>query len=90
VKHCGFGKRQRTAVRMAECEPGEVAEIDFGLLALVPDPERGGRRVAWALVVVLVHSRHQYVHVANKPAIEEWIPLFDDLAMCQSTTSGTQ
>jgi hypothetical protein len=46
--------------------------------------------VAWALVVVLVHSRHQYVHVANKPAIEEWIPLFDDLAMCQSTTSGTQ
>jgi len=40
VNHCGFGKRQQVTVRMAECEPGELAEIDFGRLGLVPDPER--------------------------------------------------
>ena len=62
-KHCGFGRSQRTTVRMAECAPGELAEVDFGRLGLVPDPETGRRRLAWALVVVLVHSRHQYVHV---------------------------
>ena len=62
-KHCGFGRVGRTTVRMAECEPGELAEVDFGRLGLVPDPETGRKRLAWALVVVLAHSRHQYVHV---------------------------
>jgi hypothetical protein len=63
VNHCGFGISNRATVRMAECEPGELAEVDFGRLGLVPDPETGRKRVAWALSVVLVHSRHQYVHV---------------------------
>ncbi len=63
VKHCGFGRGARTTVRMAECEPGELAEIDFGRLGRVWDPVTGRQRLAWALVVVLVYSRHQYVHV---------------------------
>jgi hypothetical protein len=58
---------------MAECEPGELAEIDFGRLGLVADPERGGRRVAWALVVILVHSRHQYVHITFSQKIADVI-----------------
>jgi transposase len=78
VKHCGFGKRQRATVRMAECEPGELAEIDFGRLGLVADPERGGRRVAWALVVILVHSRHQYVHITFSQKIADVIDGLED------------
>lgn len=78
VKHCGFGKRQRVTVRMAECEPGELAEIDFGRLGLVPDPERGGQRVAWALVVILVHSRHQYVHVTHSQKLADVIDGLED------------
>lgn len=73
VKHCGFGKSNRVTVRMAECEPGELAEVDFGRLGLVPDPETGRKRVAWALLVVLVHSRHQYVHVTFSQKLQDVI-----------------
>lgn len=71
VNHCGFGQGQRVTVRMAESAPGEVAEVDFGRLGLVPHPPSGGRRVLWALVVVLVFSRHQFVFVTH----EQKIPL---------------
>ena len=78
IKHCGFGKSQRSTVRMAPCEPGELAEVDFGRLGLVPDPETGRRRVAWALSVVLVHSRHQYVHVTFSQKLPDVINGLED------------
>lgn len=78
TKHCGFGKSQRTTVRIAECEPGELAEVDFGRLGLVPDPETGRRRVAWALSVVLVHSRHQYVHVTFSQKLPDVVKGLED------------
>ncbi|HZA23776.1 MAG TPA: hypothetical protein VFA32_14445 [Dehalococcoidia bacterium] len=46
---------------MADTRPGEVAELDFGRLGLVWDPDTGRRRVAWALVIVLPYSRHSFV-----------------------------
>lgn len=78
AKHCGFGERRRITVRMAECEPGELAEVDFGRLGLVPDPESGRRRTLWALVVVLVHSRHQYVHVTHSQQVRDLIGGLED------------
>jgi len=63
VKHCDFAASRRITVRMADSPPGELAEIDFGRLGLVPDALSGRRRIAWALLVTLPHSRHQYVHV---------------------------
>ncbi len=59
-----IGLPSRTTVRMAETKPGEVAEIDFGRLGLVYDPESGKKRFVYALVVTLVFSRHQYVAVS--------------------------
>ena len=53
-----------TTVRMTETEPGEVAEVDFGRLGLLYDPESGKKRFVYALVVTLVFSRHQYVAVS--------------------------
>jgi len=60
VKHCCFHDHRPT-VRVADCEPGEVAEVDFGRLGLIPDTERPDhqRRGAHALIVTLGHSRHQ-------------------------------
>ena len=63
AKHCGYHDRRRVTVRMAGCEPGEVAEIDFGQLGRIFDPITGRNRVLHALIVTLVYSRHQYVHV---------------------------
>jgi hypothetical protein len=81
VNHCGFGKSQRSTVRMAECEPGELAEVDFGKLGLIPAPEAGNprrRRMAWALLVVLVHSRHQYVHITFSQKLPNLINGLED------------
>lgn len=74
VKHCGYHDRRRVTVRMAGCEPGEVAEVDFGQLGRIFDPITGRNRVLHALIVTLVYSRHQYVYVTfsqKLPAVIE-------------------
>ena len=65
--------RSRSTVRMEDTAPGEVAELDFGRLALVPDPETGRRRTVWALIVVLAHSRHSFVWPTFSQKLEEVI-----------------
>src|SRR5207237_1328326 len=69
IKRCSFHERQRITVRVADVEPGELAEVDFGRLGLVPDPETGRRCVLHALIVTLVYSRHQYIHVTTTQKI---------------------
>jgi hypothetical protein len=78
IKHCGFAERRRITVRMAECEPGELAEVEFGRLGYVPDPQSGRKRLLWALVVVLPSSRHQYVHVTHSQKISDLIGGLED------------
>lgn len=81
VKHCEFGVRGRVTVRMADVPAGELAEIDFGRLGLIPDPtpdDPARRRTAWALVVVLVHSRHQYVHITFRQTVQAVIDGLED------------
>ena len=77
VKQLGFSERTLT-VRMDDVSPGEVAEVDFGRLGLVPDPETGKRRAAHALIVTLVYSRHQYVHVSHTQKLSDLIAGLDD------------
>jgi hypothetical protein len=71
-KHCEFGSMQIT-VRVADVGPGELAEIDFGLLGIVYDPVKGRNCKAQALIVTLVHSRHQYVHIIYSQTIQNVI-----------------
>lgn len=78
VKHCAFGAAGRITVRMAPTAPGEVAEIDFGRLGLVHDPATNRRRAAWALVVVLPASRHQYVHITFTQTVAAVIDGLED------------
>lgn len=56
-----LGRSRTTTVRMADTRPGEVAEMDFGRLGLIWDPETERRRLVWALVIVLLYSRHCFV-----------------------------
>jgi transposase len=77
VKHCGFGDKPST-VRVADVAPGELAEIDFGRLGLIHDGLLERRRVLWALVITLVHSRHQYVHVTHSQKLEDVIGGLED------------
>ena len=66
------GRSPRT-VRMEESPPGEVAELDFGRLGLMPDPETGRRRKVWALIVVLAYSRHSFVWPTHSQKLEDVI-----------------
>ncbi len=54
-------RRTKATVRMEDTPPGEVAEVDFGRLGLIHDPETGHRRVVWGLLVVLGYSRHGFL-----------------------------
>jgi hypothetical protein len=78
VAHCGFRDERRVTVRVAEVAPGELAEVDFGRLGLVLDPETGKRRTLHALIVTLVHSRHQYVHVSHTQTLADFIEGLED------------
>jgi transposase len=78
VSYCGFRERQRITVRVADVGAGELAEVDYGRLGIVYDPDTGRRRVAWALLVTLGHSRHQYVHVGFNQTIAEFIGALED------------
>ena len=57
----GWGKNNRNTVRLADTEPGEVAEMDFGRLGMVWDPDSGRKRLVWVMVIVLAYSRHSFV-----------------------------
>jgi transposase len=59
-----IGRASKTTVRMADTEPGEVAEADFGRLGFLYDPVTERKRFIYGLVVTLTFSRHQYVHIS--------------------------
>ena len=61
--HFGWA-RPKLTLRRAEVSPGELAEVDFGQLGKIYDPESDRNRLVWALLVTLGFSRHQYVHVS--------------------------
>jgi transposase len=78
TQHCGFRDARRVTVRVAEVAPGELAEVDFGRLGLVPEPATGRRRTLHALIVTLVHSRHQYVHVSHGQTLADLLEGLED------------
>jgi transposase len=78
VRHCSFHDARRVTVRVADVAPGELAEVDFGRLGRVPDPETGRERIAHALIVTLVHSRHQYVAVSFSQKLADVLEGLED------------
>ena len=56
-----LGRKTRATVRMADTDPGQVAEVDFGQLGLMHDPETGRKRVVWGMLTVMSYSRHSFV-----------------------------
>jgi transposase len=73
VRQIGLSKGARRTVRMPEWPPGEAAEMDFGRLGMIQDRTTGKRRVIWALVIVLLYSRHQFVWPLERQTLDEVI-----------------
>jgi len=72
VQHCGFGGSHRVTVRMPPFQPGEVAEIDFGVLGFVPTNDGKKRRLS-ALIILLPFSGHQYVFTTFTQSVDDVI-----------------
>ena len=62
---CGFGRRQ-TTVRVNDGDPGCELQVDFGRMGLIADPDRGGRRLVWALIFTACYSRHCFVWLSYR------------------------
>lgn len=58
-----------------ERKPGEEAQVDFGFAGLMIDPTTGKQRRAWAFVMTLSWSRHQYVEFVFDQKVETWLRL---------------
>jgi transposase len=70
TQQLGFGGRQ-TTVRLAEGEPGQELQVDFGAVGWIS--EGGRRRRVWALVFTAVVSRHMFVWLTYRQAVEDVI-----------------
>ncbi|MDI7268571.1 MAG: IS21 family transposase [Myxococcota bacterium] len=60
-----------------ETPPGEIAQVDFGYLGKVYDPETGTRRKVWVFVLVLGYSRHLFARLVFNQKVETWIALHE-------------
>ena len=58
-----------------ETPPGEEAQVDFGYAGKMIDPETGQLRKAWAFVMTLSWSRHQYMEFVFDQKVETWLRL---------------
>jgi transposase len=58
---CGHGRGRAVTVRVADGDPGDEVQIDFGRMGLVHDAESGRRRVCHALIFTACYSRHCFV-----------------------------
>jgi transposase len=58
-----------------ECRPGEEVQVDFGYAGLHIDPESGELRRAWAFVMTVSWSRHQYVEFVFDQKLPTWLLL---------------
>ncbi|WP_172450860.1 IS21 family transposase [Candidatus Chloroploca asiatica] len=67
--------RTPEATVRVERAPGEEAQVDFGAAGKLIDPVTGLLRTAWAFVMTLAFSRHQYVEFVFDQTIATWIRL---------------
>lgn len=69
------GVQAKDVVIRVETAPGEVAQVDFGYVGKLYDPDEGVLRKAWVFVMVLGYSRHMYAQVVFDQRVETWLRL---------------
>ena len=58
-----------------ETVAGDVAQVDFGYVGKLYDPESGKEKKAWVFVMTLGHSRHMVARLAFDQKVETWLRL---------------
>lgn len=70
--HAAEGLKPEDVAIPVDTGPGEVAQVDFGYVGKLFDPDTTTLRKAWVFVMVLGFSRHQYAHVVFDQKEETW------------------
>lgn len=69
---CGIGRSHRaTTVRVADGQPGDELQVDFGKLGRIPDGDR--QRDCWGLIFTPVVSRYSFVWLSFRQTIGDVI-----------------
>jgi transposase len=66
-----------STVRVADGEPGDELQVDFGRLGRLADPETGRQRDLWALVFTPVLSRFSFVWLTHRQTLGDVIAGFE-------------
>ena len=69
------GIQAEDVVIPVETLPGEIAQVDFGEVGRVWDPQSGTLRRAWVFVMVLGHSRRMVCRLVFDQKTETWLRL---------------
>ena len=67
--------RTPKATVRVERKPGEEGQVDFGYAGRMLDQDTGQLRRAWAFVMTLAWSRHQYVEFVFDQKVATWLRL---------------
>ncbi len=57
--------------------PGDVAQVNFGYVGLLWDPDSRTYRKAWVFVLVLGYIRHMWADIVFDQSVETWIRLHE-------------
>lgn len=72
---CGRRRGQGPTVRVADGEPGDELQVDFGRMGHL-DVE-GRQRVVWALIFTACFSRHCFVWLSHRQTLDDVIDGFE-------------
>jgi hypothetical protein len=72
---CGRRRGRGSTVRVADGEPGDELQVDFGRMGYL-DVD-GRRRVVWALVFTACYSRHCFVWLSHRQTLGDVIDGFE-------------
>jgi len=74
---CGRSRGRGPTVRVADGEPGDELQVDFGRLGFLVDPDSGRRRVVHGLVFTACYSRHCFVWLTHRQTTVDVIEGFE-------------
>jgi hypothetical protein len=78
LEDLGIGRSVRgSTVRVADGEPGDELQVDFGRLGRICDPDTGKQRNLWALVFTPVVSRFSFVWLTHRQTLDDVIAGFE-------------
>ena len=70
IRYVNKNREQKAApVYRIETKPGEYAQVDFGYMGKIYDPESGKEIKAWVFVIVLCYSRHAYYEIVKSQCL---------------------